>query len=567
MDVPRALPVGLHIFQIQIYTVVFLAIKMLTEFENKVADFIKANVLFGPSSPPVDGRDSSACPERPVVSKPVLSVPVLPVLSAVEGSAIEGVERVEPSRRDRVLLAVSGGADSTALLYTMCTLKAENILSAELLCAHINHQLRGTEADLDEDFVIAEAAKLKLDVITRRVDVREFARSNKLSIETAARKLRLESLLDIAKANNCDCVATAHQKNDNAETILQRLSRGTGFRGLGGIWPRRLFAGNISFVRPLLCVGRDEITEYLKKQNLEWQDDHTNVDCSYRRNFIRHRLLPELQQQCSGSLVEQLFDLSGSAGRFYSLVCSETEKVWPDMAEVSSETITLNLKSFLAQPQPVKVELIRRSLAQLGSGERDLTHQHFEKILHLAEKNIGGRKIDLPDEFVVQREYENLIFTRPKETSTADESIGKTIELKIPGKTKFGCYLIKATIIDAPITNYPSFDKLKMVSKVEPLPITSYKLIECFDLDKVKLPLVVRYRRAGDRFWPLGLSGEKKVGKFLTAEKVPQQIRKKVLIVADSEKIIWVWPTRISEQVKITGETRKIIQLKITKKE
>jgi len=471
----------------------------LTGFENKVADFIKANALFGSSG--------------------------------------------------RVLLAVSGGADSTALLYAMCALKAENILSVELLCAHINHQLRGAEANKDEDFVIEEAAKLKLAVITRRVDVREFARRNKLSIETAARKLRLDSLLDIAKANNCNCIATAHQKNDNAETILQRLSRGTGFRGLGGIWPKRVFAGNINFVRPLLCVGRDEIIEYLKKQNLKWRDDHTNVDCSYRRNFIRHRLMPELQQQCSSSVVEQLFNLSVSAERFYTLLCSEAERVWPKTVEASGDRITLDLKSFLAQPQPVKVELVRRSLTQLGSGERDLTHRHYERILQLAEQKASGKKITLPNGFIVQREYTHLIFTHPEGSFTADESTGKTIE--IPGKTKFGCYLIETTILDAPITNYQ-------------LPITSYKLIECFDFDKVKLPLVVRHRRAGDRFWPLGLAGEKKVGKFLTAAKVPQEMRQKVLIVSDSEKIIWVWPIRISEQAKITSETRKILQMQIT---
>jgi tRNA(Ile)-lysidine synthase len=479
---------------------------MLTGFENKVADFIKANALFCSS--------------------------------------------------DRVLLAVSGGADSTALLYAMCALKAGNVLSAELLCAHINHQLRGAEADKDENFVVAEAEKLKLAVITRQVDVREFARNNKLSIETAARKLRLESLLDIAKADNCDCVVTAHQKNDNAETILQRLSRGTGVRGLGGIWPRRVFDDNISFVRPLLCVGRDEIIEYLKKRNLKWRDDHTNVDCSYRRNFIRHRLLPALRQQCSDSIVESLFDLSVSAQRFYNLVCSEAEKIWPKTAQVDDETVTLNLESFLTQSQPVKVELVRRALARLGSGERDLTHRHYEKILRLAEQEAGGRKLALPNGFIVQREYENLFFTRPEESYIVDESRNKTVELRIPGKTKFGCYLIEAAIPDAPITSYQSLR--------DQLPITSYKTTERFDLGKIKLPLVVRYRREGDRFWPLGLAGQKKVGKFLTAAKVPQQMRKNVLIIADSEKIIWLWPIRISERARITDDTKKVIQLQIT---
>jgi tRNA(Ile)-lysidine synthase len=475
---------------------------MLLEFEKKVAGFIKANGLFGSA--------------------------------------------------DKILLAVSGGADSTALMHAMCAIKAKNVLNSDILCAHINHRLRGSDGDGDEAFVIAQADKLNLAVTTRRLDVRGFAYKNKLSIETAARKLRIESLLDIAEANNCNCVATAHQKDDNAETVVHRLVRGTGFRGLGGIWPLRYFADGIGFVRPLLCVRRDEIVEYLREWNLKWRVDHTNADCTYRRNFIRHQLLPALQQQCAGSIVEQLSELAQSAQKFYSLVCSEAEKVWPRMAEVSGEKVTLSLKSFLAQPQPVKVELVRRSLTHLGSGERDLTHQHYERILQLAQQNTSGRKIDLPDGFIVWREYGNLIFTQAKGTLKPEEQVSKSKKVKVPSQTKFGGYLIEAAVLETDKANVERF-------KVE-----KNEFVEWFDLDKVKPPLAVRSRETGDRFWPLGLTREKRVGKFLTAVKVPQEVRKKVLIVADAEKIIWVWPIRISEQAKVTSETRKILQLRIT---
>ena len=201
------------------------------------------------------------------------------------------------SQAEKVLLAVSGGADSTALLYTMHALKNEGLLHADLICAHINHQLRVPDADTDEKFVVSQAEKLHLPVITRKIDVRRFAQENKLSIETAARLLRIEHLQEIAKANNCRWIATAHQKNDNAETVVQRLLRGTGFRGLAGIRPLRNFAADINFVRPLLCVTRDEIIDYLKQQNLPWRTDRTNYDCRYKRNFIRHKLIPHLQKR------------------------------------------------------------------------------------------------------------------------------------------------------------------------------------------------------------------------------------------------------------------------------
>ena len=212
--------------------------------------------------------------------------------------------------RGRLLLAVSGGADSTALLYAICALKDRAELDAELVCAHINHQLRAARGDRDQEFVVEQAEKLGLDVSTRRVDVRGFARKAGLSIETAARELRIESLLDIADNAGCDHIATAHQKNDNAETLIQRLARGTGIRGLGGIWPMRAFGRrNVRFVRPMLCVTRMEVIEYLNERNLKWRQDSTNADCKFRRNYIRHRLLPAIQADCAPPLLEQLFDL------------------------------------------------------------------------------------------------------------------------------------------------------------------------------------------------------------------------------------------------------------------
>lgn len=474
---------------------------MPAEFENKVAEFIESNGLFG--------------------------------------------------RADKILLAVSGGADSTALMYAVCALKAEGVMGSEFICAHINHQLRGAEADADEDFVVGEAAGLKVPVVTRRVDVREYAHKNKLSIETAGRELRIEALVDIAKANNCNVVATAHQKDDNAETILQRLSRGTGYRGLGGIWPKRTFESGVTFVRPLICVTRAEIIEYLEQRKLAWRMDRTNVDYSYRRNFIRHRLIPELQRRCSGPLVEQLYELSESARKFYDMVCELAEKVWAKVAECADEKVILDLQGLSAEHPAVKVELVRRALAAVGSGEQDLTQEHFERVLQLAGQKASGRRIELPGGVVVGREYGKLIFSRGEDEHVKKKT-GDSITIKVPGQTRFGNYLAEAGVFEVELGSEGRFKAGK----------TSF--VEWFDLDKVKMPLVVRYRQAGERFIPLGSRQEKKVGKFLTAQRVPQRIRRRLLIAADTEKIIWVWPIRISEQAKVTGETRRILRLQIT---
>jgi tRNA(Ile)-lysidine synthase len=234
------------------------------------------------------------------------------------------------------------------------------------------------------------------------------------------------------------------------------------------------------------------------------------------------------------------------------LVCSRADKVWPELADCAGEKIALDLKVFLTQPQPVKVELVRRSLTTIGCGERDLTQLHYDRILLLSGQNITGGKMDLPGGFVVRLEYGNLIFARRQKKAHLDKQVGEIVELEVPGRTSLGRYLIEAEIFE---DEKPELEKF-MEEKTN--------CVERFDLEKLKLPLVVRFRRVGDRFVPLGLAEEKKLGKFLTAQRVPHHIRRKALIVADCEKIIWLWPIRMGEQAKVNGESRNILQLQIT---
>jgi tRNA(Ile)-lysidine synthase len=483
---------------------------MLTELEQKVADFITAGQLLVPDK--------------------------------------------------RVLLAVSGGADSTALLHVMAALRADSVLPIEIYCAHLNHQLRGAEAQRDEDFVVEQCRKLKIVVITEQIDVRGYARTKKLSIETAARTLRIDSLLDIAARQSCPCIATAHQKNDNAETVLHRLIRGTGFRGLCGIWPSRAFAGGIRFIRPLLCANRGEIIQYLESRNLKWCVDRTNEDFAYRRNFIRHRLLPALQKDCDDCLVDELCELSKSARGFYDFVCRSVDAVWPDVATAEKQTITLDLGKLDAQQPEVKIEVVRRALAHLNCGEQDITEQHYNRILRLSE----NKTKQLPSGIEVCQQGGAIIFAHGQKEEVIKANRDKAIVLNVPGVTEFAGVLIEACILD--------YD----AAKFEKFKVNKSNTIEWFDLTRVKPPIVVRFRRRGDRFWPLGLKAEKKVGKFLTNAKVSSALRRKTLVVADSdlsgealaksEKIIWLCPVRISEQAKIGRQTKTVLQLKITDK-
>jgi tRNA(Ile)-lysidine synthase len=452
---------------------------------------------------------------------------------------------------EKVLLAISGGADSTALLHVMAKLRNEGVLPLEICCAHINHQLRGTEAQRDEDFVVSRCRELDLSIITQKIDVRAYAKEKKLSIETAARSLRIDALVGIAKKNNCTCIATAHQKNDNAETIIQRLSRGTGFRGLCGIWPAKEFAGGVRFVRPLLCVGRTQILKYLKEQGLQWCQDRTNLDNSYRRNFIRNRVLPTLQKNSSGDIIEQLARLAESARGLYRLVCKSADTVWPDVSTVELNIVSLNLGVLVKQAPEVKVEIIRRAIVYLGGGEQDITHRHYNGILKLAENETK----QLPGGVEVRRQGGKIIFAPSQREKDIKSVATESVTLKIPGKTDFEGTLIEAETFEYDAARFEKFRASKNSS------------VEWFDFDKLMLPLKVRLRGKGDKFWPLGLTAEKRVGKFLTGAKLSSTLRRKLLVIADSEKIIWLCPVRIGEQAKIACRTKRVLQLQIAQKE
>ncbi len=461
---------------------------------------------------------------------------------------IESHELFAPA--GQVLLAVSGGADSTALLYVMAALRQRDVVKCELICAHINHQLRGAEADGDERFVLEQCDKLGIDVVRRRVDVRGYAKRRRVSIETAGRELRIGSLIEIARERGCGCVVTGHQRDDNAETVLQRLIRGTGIRGLGGIWPVRELGG-VRFVRPMLCARREEIVEYLNERGLGWRQDGTNAELGYRRNFIRHRLMPALASESKGSVVELLSVLSERAREYYGRVCERAEEVWAEAANCDGGRAAIKLEAFNGEPEPVKIELIRRCLKEMGSGEGNVTEEHYRRTIELAGHGERGGRIELAGGFGVLRDYGQLVFGRAGALSKKEKSGGK-VELKVPGRTEFGRLVIDASVCEYDHEELKDFKAGKMEG------------VEWFDYDRLVFPLVVRQRREGDRFRPLGLGGEKKIGKFLTSAKVGEEIRRKVVVVSDKDKVIWVWPVRMSEQARVDEATRKVLRLRIT---
>jgi tRNA(Ile)-lysidine synthase len=521
----------------------------------------------------------------------------------------------------RILLAVSGGADSMALLHILAALKARGSLEAELVCAHINHHLRGPASDADERFVVEQAGRLGLPVVTRSVEVRAYARKHGLSLETAGRQLRLAGLGEMARDRGCAWAGTGHQKNDNAETVLHRLWRGTGFRGLAGIRPARRIA-DLWFASPLLCAPRAEIVMYLAGRHLPWREDQTNADIAHTRNYIRHRLLPLLEQEADGQgsmgvpptsttgvasvntgpgrpggswagcpcdLVEELSELAASAARLSARIEGEAEAAWPRLVASGADGVVIAAPGLAALPELVAVDLIRRAVTDLDAGGGGLAEPHYRGILKLARRKVGRKEISLPGGWIARYERGHVMLRKdrkgvvgrvlpsagaggemvrdahptgetvrgthpagaPAYGRSAGAPDGTSIVLAAPGKTRFAGHEIEARILGR-----SEMDWGRLKGDKSPA-------LEYLDFDQVKPPLIVRPRRPGDRFQPLGWADEKKVGKFLTTAKMSHDLREHILILADREKIIWVYPVRLSEQVKITDRTQRILQLTI----
>lgn len=439
---------------------------------------------------------------------------------------------------EKVLVAVSGGADSVGLLRVLCRLRDEGSLDCKLGVAHVNHALRGAASDGDEAFVVDAADKLGVEVFCRRVDVGGYAKEKGVSVETAGRVLRKEAFLEIASREGFGCVASAHHMDDNAETLVHRLVRGCGFRGLGGIWPQRILrSGQLEgrFVRPLLCVRKDEILQYCRQHSIAWRDDHTNAELVFTRNRIRHLLLPAVEE--SARLCEKLWELSKCAQRLERVVGEKADDFFAKFVKGSEGRVVVE-KSALAGPGPlVQFEVIRRVIGIVGCGEKDVTEKHYREIGRICKQKNGG--MSLPDGCEVIAGRETVIFEKKR----FQEPLISGSERK-----RYRTPLILEEI------NLSGFD-------MEGFKESKDQFVECFDADKIVGEIMVRGRRNGDRFWPLGLTGEKKVGKFLTACRVDGEVKRKVVIVTDAEKILWVAPIRACEDAKVTTETKRILRV------
>lgn len=471
------------------------------------------------------------------------------------------------AKDDQVVVGVSGGPDSMALLHALLDLNAECGYSLSVHIAHLNHQLRGAESEQDAAFVQAAADNLELPCTIERSDVASLAGGGEGSIEEVARRERYQFLERVCLKVGARVVAVGHQRDDDAETILHRIVRGTGLRGLAGIPRVRKLseASDIRLVRPLLRRDRPWLLAYLAQRGIPYREDRTNQDRSAMRNRIRSVVLPLLENQVNPQVREALLRLSEQARWLEDYFRQTVHRTFETLIIArTDQELTLNAAALRKKSRIVQGELIRRSVASFQLGEQDLGFAQMVAVLDLLADPASGKEVHLPGGMNVSKRYDRLIFSMP--TDEPRETIASEIAVHVPGRTLLPIRRMEITCTIRPIdpktlSQWLHRQHVSQQSPPGPGKATDRGHEEWVDFRCVRQPLVVRTRSAGDRFWPLGAPGSKKVAEFLIDAKVDPEARDRVAILCDQLGPIWVIGHRIDERVKLTAHTREGLQI------
>ncbi len=446
----------------------------------------------------------------------------------------------------RVLVAVSGGSDSVALLHLLVTL-APTCGFVVAGVAHLNHQLRGADSDADEAFCRTLAEQLGLPAVVERIDVGSQARAHRVSMEVAARRARYRFLERAAERVDADTIATGHTRDDQAETFLLRLLRGAGATGLAAIPPRRGLV-----VRPILGERRAELRAFLAERGSSFREDATNADTAIPRNWVRHVLLPRLGAHLGGDVTDLLARESAllrDDGVLLDEIADETAR--RVLRETRPGTIVVASADLEALPPALARRVVRRALARVSPAFQGAVH--VERVLALAEGREGSR-FDLPGARV-ERNGENVVlYTR--EGRGFRPAVAFRHGLPVPGRV--------------PIP------EAERVIESENLPVEVAQIIQdkqvigegagVVDAGVAADGLWVRSRKPGDTFRPLGLGRRRKLQDVFIDRKVPRDRRDAVPLVVDArDRIVWVAGLGPSDDARVTPATQSVVTLRVSR--
>lgn len=453
---------------------------------------------------------------------------------------------------DKVIAGVSGGADSVCLFLMLLELREK--IGFDLIAVHVHHGLRGEAADQDQRFVEALCEQHRIPLEIFRVNLESIAKKRKQSLEEAGRMVRREAFDSVCQKYGGNKIALAHHQNDNAETLLWNLSRGTGLDGLGGIRPV-----NGKFIRPLLCMNRKEIEEYLAKRKQSYCIDETNAGTDYTRNKLRHLVLPILGEQVNLAAVRHMNETMEQIWELQEYMQEQVEAAYQECVQEHSEKacwIQIQQNSFETFPELIKKMVIRKGMEQVGGKKRDLSHKHVDVMMELMNKQVG-RTLDLPYEMHAKRNYEGIRLEKRRTYSSGEEKKAEIMqecmsELNIPGEIILADRNLKVRC--------KILEKPKNLS-IKDIPQKIYT--KWFDYDIIKSSLYIRTRQAGDNIVIDEKGHQKKLKSWFVDEKIPKEVRDSQLLLAENNDILWVLGHRMSKAYQVKQSTKWILQIEV----
>ncbi len=449
------------------------------------------------------------------------------------------------ARKDKVLIAVSGGIDSMVLLHLLIRMHPKGNIAV----VHINHKLRGKESDKDAEFVKRFCKRQRIKFYLVKLDLKR--KSAKVSSkQDFYRTERLSKINEIANKNNYDAVVFAHTLTDQVETFFMRLFRGTSPSGLVGIHPVNMYKG-VRFIRPLIETTREEIEVFAKENTIRWREDSTNKKDIYLRNALRHNLIP---------IIKERFGVDIDKKILHTTTLLEKDEEYLDNISVNILNKLL-LKSRKSDKLPTKdiadlEETILRRIVRLWIMRFDGTYyspeaSKIETIFEIIRDKKIGKVVAIKKNvyFVLKRNY-------------------ATLTIEIPNKNKIKTFrMVVREYKNAKLKEFGIKVSFKILKRVDKNVLRAKrKWSQCFDFEKVKSPIVIRSRKAGDKFQPLGMKGSMKLKDFFINEKIPVEKRSSIPIFETNGKIFWIAGFRIDEKFKVGKDTEKVLMITLSKK-
>lgn len=459
---------------------------------------------------------------------------------------------------DRILLGLSGGPDSVCLFHLF--LEISTIFNIRFEAIHINHLLRADESFEDEKYVENLCRSFEINLKIVRVDVNMEAQHLKMSIEEAAREIRYREFAKFSNERDLNKIATAHNKNDQAETILMRIIRGTGTDGLSGI---KYIRGNI--IRPLLDINKEFIVKYCDEKELKPRIDSSNLKSEYTRNKIRNVLIPFIDNEYSGSIVNSLGRLSDVAAKDADFINRETLRTFENMNKINNNGLCKVSQSELINFHPsILSRLIIKIINDIGGNLKRVEAKHIENTIEFIKKSKTSDEIHLPAGVKISRSYDKIIFLNESISNLLaynlnnipvcdEEKYLDKIEVGEQKVVKWGKYLFEFELLE--VNEY-----LKDVYKTN-----EKQGIQFFDYKSFELGINIRSRKKGDAFKPKGTNYHKRIKEFFIDEKIAKEERENIPIITNGFEIAWVVGLRTSEDFTIHKDSKKILKIEAKK--